>query len=256
NLVESDYREILVAAEGWEALPPHLETAVEEMRRTMYGFSKALENTDRSARDYALACLCVEYGLTDPVQLGQVTLSLSPEKLLEKDSQGYGANYAANTIQNALRRTKKRRPQMEDWFVEEESATDESAPSPTPERPSWKERLALKPVTDDEWDSSKAPRPCIVDNWFYEDVGHLAAPGGVGKTTLQLFQAIHIVLGRDLFGCKVRRPGAVIYLTGEDERQTLLARLRHMCAELGLTAEETKRVRENVHILDLAAGEV
>ena len=248
ELASVDYNEILVAAKG-DTLPPHLETAVEEMR-LMRGFSKALGNTDRSARDYALACLCVEYGLTDPVEIGQVTFSLSPEKLVEKDGNGYGAKYAANTIKNALART-KRRPQYDGWF-DGIPATDGSAPSPTPERPSWKERLALRPVTDDEWATSKATRPCIVDNWVYEDVGHLAAPGGVGKTTLLLFQAIHVVLGRDLFGYSIKRSGPVVYLTGEDERQTLLARLRHMCAELGLTAEETKQVRENVHILDVA----
>ena len=77
-------------------------------------------------------------------------------------------------------------------------------------------------------------------------------PGGVGKTTLLLFFAIHITLGRDLFGHPIKRSGPVVYLTAEDDRGTMVARLRHMCAELKLTTEEVETVRRSVFILDVS----
>lgn len=107
-------------------------------------------------------------------------------------------------------------------------------------------------VSDAVWYSSRTTRPTIVDSWWYEDVGCLFAPGGVGKTTLLLFQVIHIVLGLDLFGYHVARPGPVFYLTAEDDRETLIARLRCMCQELGLSVDQTLWVRNNVHIIDVS----
>ncbi|MPL94868.1 hypothetical protein SDC9_41026 [bioreactor metagenome] len=78
------------------------------------------------------------------------------------------------------------------------------------------------------------------------------APGGTGKTTLLLFQVIHIVLGRDLFGHEVFAPGPVIILTAEDNRETLVARLRQMCYEMQLTGREVNSIREDVIITDVS----
>lgn len=108
------------------------------------------------------------------------------------------------------------------------------------------------PISFDEWRSARGKQPCIVDRWFYEDVGVFIAPGGTGKTTLLLFQIIHIVLGLDLFGYEVRAPGPVVILTAEDSRETLVARLRFMCHELGLTDEQVREVRESVFITDVS----
>jgi len=108
------------------------------------------------------------------------------------------------------------------------------------------------PISFDEWRSARSKQPCIVDRWFYEDVGVFIAPGGTGKTTLLLFQIIHIVLGLELFGYEVRAPGPVVILTAEDSRETLVARLRFMCHELGLTDEQVREVRESVIITDVS----
>lgn len=108
------------------------------------------------------------------------------------------------------------------------------------------------PISRDEWDSARGKQPCIVDKWFYEDVGVFIAPGGTGKTTLLLFQLIHIVLGLELFGYEVRAPGPVILLTAEDSRETLVARLRFMCHELELTDEQVQEVRDSVIITDVS----
>lgn len=107
-------------------------------------------------------------------------------------------------------------------------------------------------ITEDEWWSARTSQPAIVDQWFYEDVGCFVAPGGTGKTTLLLFQVIHIVLGRPLFGYEVCAPGPVVILTAEDSRETLVARLRQMCAQMGLTEQEVRSIREDVTITDVS----
>lgn len=94
------------------------------------------------------------------------------------------------------------------------------------------------PISASEWKHARASQPPIVDRWFYEDVGCFIAPGGTGKTTLLLFQIIHIVLGRDLFGHRIRNTGTVVLLTAEDSRETLVARLRYMCTAMSLTEAE------------------
>ncbi len=108
------------------------------------------------------------------------------------------------------------------------------------------------PISQDEWRSARGKQPAVVDRWFYVDVGAFIAPGGTGKTTLLLFQLIHIVLGLDLFGYEVRAPGPVVLLTAEDSRETLVARLRFMCHELGLSEEQIQEVRESVIITDVS----
>ncbi|HWJ68932.1 MAG TPA: AAA family ATPase [Sphingobium sp.] len=108
------------------------------------------------------------------------------------------------------------------------------------------------PISRDEWHSARGRKPAIVDQWFYVDVGVFIAPGGTGKTTLLLFQAICIALGLDLFGYEVRSAGPVVILTAEDSRETLVARLRFMCHQLGLTDEQVQEVRESVIITDVS----
>jgi RecA-family ATPase len=114
------------------------------------------------------------------------------------------------------------------------------------------DQITPSPISADEWRSARPTRPCIVENWFHQDVGHLAAPGGVGKTTLMLFQAIHIVLGRDLFGYPVKRCGPVAFMTAEDDRGTMIARVRNMCAALALSSEQIDAVRSGLFVIDVS----
>lgn len=108
------------------------------------------------------------------------------------------------------------------------------------------------PISEEEWYSSSASPICIVENWFYEDVGVFVAPGGTGKTTLILFEAVHIVLGMPLFGHRVINPGPVLILTAEDSREGLVARLRFICSQLRLSDEEISKVRQEVIITDVS----
>ena len=112
--------------------------------------------------------------------------------------------------------------------------------------------LAFPAVTLNEWLSAKPSPPPIVPGHFYADVGVFVAPGGTGKTTSVLWQAVHIALGRDLWGMPVLRPGPVMVLTAEDSRELLVARLRLICAELALTDEQTQLVAQRVRIGDVS----
>lgn len=105
-----------------------------------------------------------------------------------------------------------------------------------------------------EWGAARSTPTCVVEHMLFADVATLVAPGGMGKTTLILFKAVHIALGRPLFGLAVRTPGPVLILTSEDSRELLVARLRHICQEMFLTDDELAIVRERVRISDLSGG--
>jgi len=108
------------------------------------------------------------------------------------------------------------------------------------------------PISEEEWLEARSAPRCIVENYFYADVGVFIAPGGTGKTTLVLFEAIHIALGIDLFGHRVANEGIVVLLTAEDSREMLVARLRSIARQMDLRHAEMKRVRESVLISDVS----
>lgn len=105
-------------------------------------------------------------------------------------------------------------------------------------------------ITESEWTVAQIAPPCIVEKYLYADVATLTAPGGTGKTTLQLFEMIHIVLGRDLYGLKVIKRGWCLLFTAEDTREICIARIREICAAMGLSPEEIAQVRRDIVILD------
>lgn len=109
-------------------------------------------------------------------------------------------------------------------------------------------------INADEWGAARSAPDCIVDGLLYADVGVYVAPGGTGKTTLNIFSAVHIALGRPLFGLEIKRPGAVLILTAEDSREMLVARLRSICIDLNLTPREIDRVRALIRISDVSAN--
>jgi hypothetical protein len=105
DLTDFDYPAVLSAAEdGPDELPQPLRARVSELRERR-GFAAALDNTDRSERDYALAAQCINIGMTDPTEIACVTFALSPDKLQEKEGRGQGDYYASRTISRALART-------------------------------------------------------------------------------------------------------------------------------------------------------
>jgi GNAT superfamily N-acetyltransferase len=97
------------------------------------------------------------------------------------------------------------------------------------------------------------PEPdIIVDQLLLMDACGFVAPGGTGKTTLAIFEAIHIILGRPLWGRLVKKPGKVLFLTAEDSRQIVESRLNLICAAMGLSLAELEIVADGFYIEDLS----
>lgn len=129
-----------------------------------------------------------------------------------------------------------------------ENATVVVAPAAT----DWEYPAA---ITWEEWNTARTTPTCIVDQYLYADIGVLAAPGGTGKTTYLLYEAIHIVLGLPLFGqLEVRKPGPVVILTAEDGREVLVGRLREVAHGMRLTKAQLEIVHRDVRISDLCGS--
>jgi hypothetical protein len=82
-------------------------------------------------------------------------------------------------------------------------------------------------------------------------VGGLPAEGGAGKTTFTLWEAAHIALGRRLFNKEMKKPGAVLFITAEDDRAILAFRLQQVAAALGLSDEDRAKLERRIFIEDL-----
>jgi hypothetical protein len=116
---------------------------------------------------------------------------------------------------------------------------------------SGRPKLTAPPITNEELKSSRPSPTCIVERMFYADVGTVIAPGGVGKTTLMLYISMRVVLGLPIFGERVLRPGPVLFITAEDNRELLVARLRACMDFDNLTAAQRQQVMDGVRIVDV-----
>ncbi len=94
-----------------------------------------------------------------------------------------------------------------------------------------------------------APR-CIVKHCLYADVAALVAPGGTGKTTMLILEAVHIALGWPVWGLPVESPGWTLFVTAEDRREQFMARLREILAPLDLSPEERARALWGCRVWD------
>lgn len=109
-------------------------------------------------------------------------------------------------------------------------------------------------VGADAFSVPPSPPEMIVDQFMPRSVGALLGAGGASKSTLTLYEAIHLILCRPLFGFEIRRPGAVLILTAEDERAIVQYRLHRITQDMRLTGDETRHVLENVFIEDTTDG--
>lgn len=68
--------------------------------------------------------------------------------------------------------------------------------------------------------------PLLIEGYIpMNKAGGFVAPGGTGKSTLLLYEAVHVILGRDLYGMKINFPGNVVYFSAEDDTDLVLFRL-------------------------------
>ncbi len=126
----------------------------------------------------------------------------------------------------------------------------EAKPSNIRSSPQSSNPLHPDAICLDEWNDTDSLTPtCITENLYFADVGVRVAPGGVGKTTLALYEAMCLALGYSIFGCLTRRPGVACILTSEDRRPMLIQRLRKICEAGNLSTEQIERVRHAVRIV-------
>lgn len=110
---------------------------------------------------------------------------------------------------------------------------------------------ALTIKADELFAAHLTPR-CIVHDYLFADVATLAAPGGTGKTTLVVYEIICIALGRPVHGLEVLTPGRSLFITAEDRREQLIARLREIMGAMSLTGQERQTVMDLVLIWDVS----
>jgi RecA-family ATPase len=111
--------------------------------------------------------------------------------------------------------------------------------------------LAALRIDPAELDTARLTPQCVVESYLYADVAAFPGPGGTGRTTLFLFEVVHIVLGTTLYGLTVCTPGAVVIVTAEDRRELLIARLGQIMEALELDAEARAKVCTRVMIWDV-----
>jgi RecA-family ATPase len=71
-------------------------------------------------------------------------------------------------------------------------------------------------------------------------------PGGIGKSSLGLVEAVGMAIGRDLLGTEhLKQPLRVWYHNGEDPREEINRRIAAVCMHYGLDEQE---VRKNMFI--------
>jgi hypothetical protein len=95
--------------------------------------------------------------------------------------------------------------------------------------------------------------PMIVEGYLQQDAGGVVGSGETGKSTVMIFEAVHIILGRPLYGKRIMRTGGVLYLTAEDDRAMMMGRLNDICRALKLSEKEQNKVLKHFHVEDISA---
>jgi RecA-family ATPase len=96
--------------------------------------------------------------------------------------------------------------------------------------------------------------PMIIEGYLSQDAGGFVAPGGTGKSTLILYESVHIILGKPLYGRDIVRPGSTLFVTAEDSRAVVLARLNWICRCLRLSESEMQQVQRGFYVEDISAS--
>lgn len=112
--------------------------------------------------------------------------------------------------------------------------------------------ITLTPITEGELTTARLTPRVVLGDFLYADLRTRIAAGGTGKTTLALFEAATLALGRELWGRTPPRPVKTAIVTREDSREILVGRLREIVRAMGLTTQEQRDVLARVQIIDLS----
>lgn len=127
---------------------------------------------------------------------------------------------------------------------------DEDDKKPTVMVFEQKESWTPKQMTPEQmmnWD--KLRRPQIFEHWSTEDIHITTADGGVGKSTLTLYEAVCLAIGAPFLGFKCLQPGGkTLFITGEDEAEKLMAIVGKICEQMQLTVQQKNTVMSSVFI--------
>jgi RecA-family ATPase len=126
---------------------------------------------------------------------------------------------------------------------------DADAPAPATPR---KSVLRATPLTLAMLKATPPEPEIIVESLLLMDACGFVAPGGTGKTTVAIHEAVHIILGRPLWGRRIVRPGPVVFATAEDSERIVRTRLIQICQALRLSDAELEIVADGFYIEDLS----
>ena len=97
-------------------------------------------------------------------------------------------------------------------------------------------------------DWSHLKRPQIFKDWSSCDITLTSAIGGVGKTTLKLYEAVCLALGTAFLGFECITPGKTLFIIGEDTERKIYAMLGWMLKELNLLETHADTILNNIII--------
>jgi RecA-family ATPase len=143
-------------------------------------------------------------------------------------------------------RAEERRRAAEDAAMKGNGADAETTRSYPPIPP----RSSLIARPDQRTTANLTPK-CVVRYYLYAEVALLVAAGKTGKTTLELWEAVHIVLGLPLYGLEVVTPGPVVFIIAEDGSNRLFSRLCAVMDAMDLSDQDREKVWAGVEIWDV-----
>lgn len=108
----------------------------------------------------------------------------------------------------------------------------------------------IKPITLEELQQASLTPRIVVPQMLYADARLRIGPGGSSKTTLAAHEAVVLALGRPVWGRTVAGPVRTVFITREDSREILVARIRSTMLDLMLDEHEQAAVLENIAVLD------
>ncbi|WVN41774.1 bifunctional DNA primase/polymerase [beta proteobacterium MWH-UniP1] len=109
----------------------------------------------------------------------------------------------------------------------------------------------IRKLTAEEVAAAKPHPRMLIEKYLYADLRNLIAPGGVGKTTLLLYEAVMAALGKPIWGRAVSEPFTTIIVTKEDSRELLANRIGKICEAESLVDTEKDLVFDRVYVIDL-----
>lgn len=112
--------------------------------------------------------------------------------------------------------------------------------------------VSLEPINKEELRKARLTPRCVLPELLYADVRTRISAGGTGKTTVALFEAVTLALGKELWGRTPKHPCRTVIVTREDSREILVARMREIMDAMFLDDAEVAQVLANLLIVDVS----